>query len=240
MEFAFSKAALIHKATTTSTMDDALALAPSTPLPFVVLADAQTQGRGRYQRVWNSPPGNLYMTLAWPFSAQVPVNFLPLLFGLALIRVMENLGVAATLKWPNDVLIQGAKVGGILMERHGDLMLCGIGMNLVDAPQDTPYPATFVGTVVSHPPSPQDLVGAILHALDQVTADYLAQGSGWVIETWEHHRWQQDHLQLNLPGGVVIQGLYVGLSPEGGLQIRDKSTHALRTIMTADVFAGCT
>lgn len=240
MVFEFSKATLIHKHITSSTMDDALELSQSTYLPFVVLADAQTQGRGRYQREWISPKGNLYMTLAWQLSELIPLNFLPLIFGLVLVRVMENMGIKAVLKWPNDVLIQGAKVGGILMEKHDDLMLCGIGLNVVSAPENTPYPATFIGSVmVEHPPSTQDLVQAILDQLDQVFTHYTLQGSAWVISEWEQHRWPENSLRLNLPGGVVLKGTYQGLSPEGAITILEQETQKVRTIMTADVFAGC-
>ena len=220
-------------------MDDALELSQSMQSPFVVLADAQTQGRGRYQREWTSPKGNLYMTLAWHLSEETPLNFLPLIFGLVLVRVMENMGIEAVLKWPNDVLIQGAKVGGILMEKHEDLMLCGIGLNVVSAPENTPYPATFMGAVTGQPPSTQDLVQEILEQLDQVCAHYTLQGSTWVISQWEQHRWAENNLRLNLPGGVVIKGIYQGLSPDGAITIRDQETQKLRTIMTADVFAGC-
>ena len=107
----------------------------------------QTKGRGRLQRRWVSDSGNLSATLLYPTSAAPEQGAL---YGLAAaVAVAETLEAyrpqrPITLKWPNDVLVGGAKISGLLIERETDALLLGVGLNLVGHPRDTPYPATHL------------------------------------------------------------------------------------------------
>ena len=106
---------------------------------MVVTATAQRKGRGRLGRSWSSPPGNLYCSLLLrPARAPCELPTLSLVISLALA---EAIGERARLKWPNDVLVDGAKVAGILLEGQDDTVIVGMGVNIVHAPADTPYPA---------------------------------------------------------------------------------------------------
>lgn len=116
-----------------------------------VLADAQEQGRGRLGRTWVSKPGNLYVSLALRDPCEMAKAFqLGFVASLVVRKSLEAVGVAAAslaLKWPNDVLFNGSKISGILIEgaRLPDqtfATVIGIGINLADHPTDTPYPAT--------------------------------------------------------------------------------------------------
>ncbi len=94
----------------------------------VVVADAQTKGRGRRGREWSSPPGGLWMTAI--LETGIPPNLLSLGAGAAVSRSLEKFGYKTCLKWPNDVMMDGRKLAGIIGERHGNLVLLGIGINL--------------------------------------------------------------------------------------------------------------
>jgi BirA family biotin operon repressor/biotin-[acetyl-CoA-carboxylase] ligase len=106
--------------------------------PFIVLAEQQSSGRGRRGRKWVSPfAENLYYSLAWPVAGGAPqLQGLSLVVGLAVLQALRAFGlVQAGLKWPNDVLVDGRKIAGVLLELVGDLadlchVIIGIGVNV--------------------------------------------------------------------------------------------------------------
>jgi BirA family biotin operon repressor/biotin-[acetyl-CoA-carboxylase] ligase len=98
----------------------------------IVVADEQTAGRGRFGRTWVSPSGGLYATMI--LSADPLIS---LKAGLAVARSLRSVGINAGLKWPNDVLVEGRKIAGVLVENDGGQALVGIGLNLTSAPLDT-------------------------------------------------------------------------------------------------------
>lgn len=115
----------------------------------LVIADKQEQGRGRLGRVWISKPGNLYASLALREPCDIAKGFqLGFVAALVIRQSLSAIGAQSlSLKWPNDVLMKGAKISGILIEgtRLADgafACVIGTGINLVDHPSDTPYPAT--------------------------------------------------------------------------------------------------
>src|SRR5882672_11001128 len=119
--------------------------------PLWITADRQTAGRGRRGNVWNSPPGNLYASLLLIGAA--PAARLPELCFVAALALRDAVGAAApslaarlNLKWPNDLLLDGAKIAGILIEAEsvGDktVTVAGIGVNCAHHPAGTHYPAT--------------------------------------------------------------------------------------------------
>ena len=120
-----------HKPRTGSTNIDARNGIPGD----VFTADFQTAGRGRLDHKWLSPTGaNLAMSVVLPVVGLTPehVATLPLVAGLAVVRAISHIAPSSTpmLKWPNDVLIDGRKVCGILCERNGDCVIVGIGINV--------------------------------------------------------------------------------------------------------------
>lgn len=98
----------------------------------IVISNEQTAGRGRFGRTWISPKGGMYATVICS-----PDPLLPLKAGIAVVRVLQAVGIRAGLKWPNDVLVDNLKIAGVLIEADGDHSLVGIGLNLTSAPLDT-------------------------------------------------------------------------------------------------------
>jgi BirA family transcriptional regulator, biotin operon repressor / biotin---[acetyl-CoA-carboxylase] ligase len=144
---------LLSVDTTESTNDDAFRAAVEGDQGRLwIVAEEQRKGRGRHGRFWMSPPGNLYASLLLVDPCEVALApQLGFVAGLALHEAVEELiAVGAprlTLKWPNDLLLDGAKVAGLLLEGHrigtsGTFaVVIGFGVNVAFAPQDTPYPA---------------------------------------------------------------------------------------------------
>lgn len=112
--------------------------APAAADPQLLLAEYQTAGRGRRGRAWRSPYGaNLALSLAWSFPAWPPqLSALPLAVGVACARALTALGLCGLrLKWPNDLYVDGRKLGGILIEHRGEAgdscrVIIGIGLNV--------------------------------------------------------------------------------------------------------------
>lgn len=95
----------------------------------MVQADKQTAGRGRMDRSWESPPGNLYFSLCTKRT-----DLLPLRASIAVAQSLEDMGISPSLKWPNDVIVDEKKICGILTEIVNDRGIIGIGLNVRSAP----------------------------------------------------------------------------------------------------------
>jgi len=142
----FRQVPLCFASSLVSTNDRALDLAEEgTPEGTAVFADTQTQGRGRLGRVWFSPPGRgLYGSIVVRPTLSSDVSQLTLLAGVSVATAVEALcGVAPRLKWPNDIQIEGKKVGGILTESRAgegqlDYTVVGVGLNVTGKREDFP------------------------------------------------------------------------------------------------------
>jgi BirA family biotin operon repressor/biotin-[acetyl-CoA-carboxylase] ligase len=139
---------VIWKESTTSTNDDCWALAQVGEVGTVVFADVQTHGRGQHGRQWSAPPGlGLLMSMIVPDSRK-SAAFLVAWSSISVAEVLEqHAGLQSQVKWPNDVLVAGKKIAGVLVERRSAIVV-GIGINVnqseKDFPSDCPVPPTSV------------------------------------------------------------------------------------------------
>lgn len=115
---------------------------------LVIVAEAQTEGRGRRGSKWNSPEGGLYMTMV--IEPKTRAQLLPILAGVAVAKTIKVVaGVEAELKWPNDILVSGRKVGGVIAESgwagdKANIILLGIGVNINNpVPKELPQATTL-------------------------------------------------------------------------------------------------
>lgn len=192
--------AILHRLevrkTTGSTNDDAAALLSKGVAGAVVcLAEEQTAGRGRRGRQWFSPWGrSFYGSFGWVFAEGLAaLEGLSLAVGVALVRALRRYGVSGVaLKWPNDLEVGGAKLGGILIEVQAEAgghcqAIIGVGLNLVlpsDATARLARPVTDVASLVA-PPLERNRLGALL--IEEVLLllrDYPQQGFAGVREEW--------------------------------------------------------
>lgn len=140
---------VIHLATVDSTNNEALRRLASEPNLHgtVITAEEQTAGRGRYDRHWISLPSNLACTVILRTGAPLPaLRETPLVVGLALYKTVTGFGTGQELrlKWPNDLLANGKKCAGILVETIEKNVIIGIGVNIARAPEhvELRYPAS--------------------------------------------------------------------------------------------------
>ena len=227
-----------------STNDEAMArLRAGDPGGLFVVAASQTGGRGRCGRVWASPPGNLYASLGLIDPASVAlVPQLGLVAGIALIsalRALSNGDPRLSLKWPNDVLLGGAKLAGILLEStimpDGRLgCVAGFGVNCASHPDDVPYPATNLAEAGLHH-APMTVLAALRGAFATTSArwdrgaSFAAIRSDWLALA----EGLGDAITVVTPSGSVT-GRFGGLGASGHLLV--DTTKGRVTIDAGDVF----
>jgi BirA family biotin operon repressor/biotin-[acetyl-CoA-carboxylase] ligase len=161
-----------------STNDLAIARLSNTPANsvFVITADEQLKGRGRLQREWQSPFGaGIAISIAVPTSLfRCEVSAIPLLAGIAANDCLKNLGADAKLKWPNDLMVELEstelkKIGGILVQRHGDHVVIGIGINVDLTADELPTENATSLSLISIRVSRESLIAQILKHLELAT-----------------------------------------------------------------------
>jgi BirA family biotin operon repressor/biotin-[acetyl-CoA-carboxylase] ligase len=210
---------------TGSTNADLLARIGSLPGPLLRIAGNQTAGRGRTGRSWLSSPGAALMfSLAWPFKGPLhKMSGLPMAVGVALAETIASLGVPVQIKWPNDLLRDGAKLAGILVEtqKTDDAIwaVIGCGVNLL-MPDEL---EAQIGREVASAPwlaqmDRNQLMAALLSRLAAVLAEFDDTGFAPFAERWNAlHAWQGMEVMLLDQGAVVQQGRAAGVDAIGRL-----------------------
>lgn len=202
-------------------------------------AERQTAGRGRLGRAWTAPPGNFSgSTLVRVRASDPPAPTLALVAAVALhdaLGVVLPPQVRAILKWPNDVLIDGAKLSGVLLERSGDAVVVGIGVNLAHHPDLADRPTTSLaahGVGVD----PATFADVLAEAFARWLGRWRGEGVSAVRTAWlaaAHPAGTA--LTARLPDGSAVDGLFDGLDPEGALILR-LASGARHVIHAGDVF----
>lgn len=224
-----------------STNAEALAAAEAGADRLWIVAERQTSGRGRHGRSWVSPAGNLHASLALIDPA--PMALAPLIGFVAGLSLAEAIGdvapaARAELKWPNDCLINGAKVAGILIEGASlpngrQALALGIGVNVRQAPAGLDQPVT---ALADH--APDASVVALFAALSTRIAANLAlfaRGEGFaeIRARWlDHALAEGTAIRVRLPSGEC-RGRFAGLGARGELLLATES--GTETILAGDV-----
>lgn len=203
--------------------------AQGAPSGTVLGVELQTAGRGRLGRTWHSGLGNaLTFSLLWRFECGLnALSGLSLAVGLAIVRALQRLGVRdAVLKWPNDVLAQGGKLGGVLLEAQGDMqgpcaVVIGIGLNCslpLHLEQRIAQAATALDQFMDSVPSRNELLAVLLQELAVVLDEFAQQGFAALAQDWQrHHARQDERITLNMPDGSKVQGVARGVNGRGEL-----------------------
>jgi BirA family transcriptional regulator, biotin operon repressor / biotin---[acetyl-CoA-carboxylase] ligase len=238
-----------------STNDELARIAGDAADFTVVLTLDQRAGRGRLGRTWSAPPGrtlaaSVLLRPRLPGGAPLPydaLGWLPLLAGAAMTDAVNGVLPApeARLKWPNDVLIGGRKVSGLLTELSpGGAVVVGSGVNLFLAEDELPTPTATSLTLAG-----ADLRGDEL--VDRVLAGYLsglrfltgalldaggdAVASGGHAAVTARCDTLDRAVRVELPGGDILDGTAVGIDPTGRLQLRLAGSGALVAVAAGDV-----
>lgn len=195
-------------------------------------AEQQQSGRGRLQRRWVSPPGNLYIsTIIRLGEADPSAATLALVAGIAFHDCAahwldhSNNAPALLLKWPNDLLIGDAKLGGILLERTGDAVVAGFGMNISSAPDLADRSAVALNAVAGDNTADAATVATKLAACfaDELTIwRDPGRGLAAIIARWEKRAHPRGAaLAVTASAGGRLTGKFDGLTPDGALRLRD-------------------
>jgi BirA family biotin operon repressor/biotin-[acetyl-CoA-carboxylase] ligase len=210
--------------------------------PLWLWADEQTAGRGRLGRSWVSEPGNLYATFL--FSSGAPagvVGQVGFAAALAVHEIAARLlpGADVKLKWPNDVLIDGAKFCGLLAETIGGTIALGCGINLASAPSGTPYPVTSLARQGTRA-DVETLLGMLAESLWNRLAIWdEGRGFARIRQAWLERCAGWGRAISITTGGKQTAGTFRGLAEDGALILglpggRQSLIHAGDLLFTAD------
>jgi BirA family transcriptional regulator, biotin operon repressor / biotin---[acetyl-CoA-carboxylase] ligase len=203
-----------------------------------LIAAVQEEGRGRQGREWLSPTGNFHgSTVVELRPADPPPPSLALVCGVALIRAVEAAAPATglMLKWPNDLLLGPGKLGGILLERNGDKVVAGFGVNLANAPGVTDRTTAALSSValVSPEAFAPLLAAAFDRELERWRGDLPALTALWM----ESAHKVGSPLTVHAGPDELLEGTFDGLEPDGALRLRLGSGE-IHVIRAADVSLG--
>ncbi len=209
--------------------------ATGAPHGLCVVAELQTQGRGRRGRVWQAGLGHsLTFSVLWRFDCGAgALSGLSLATGIALMRALSELGVSnAGLKWPNDVLHEHRKLAGILIELSGDMdgpsaAVIGIGLNL-HLPEHLlktiDQAATDLNRLGSHPADSSVVLGSVLRHLAMVLEQFEQQGFDSLRAEWMAlHAYENRPVSLLMPDGREIEGIATGIAIDGALLVKTEA-----------------
>ena len=222
-----------------STNDEALAWAAAGADDLsIVIADEQTQGRGRLNRRWFTPKGS---ALAFSLILRPSATLRPHLsrtVGLAALSIADSLtqiGLAPRIKWPNDILLNGQKTAGILVEsvwsgENVDLRVIGMGINVhkdsVPPADILQFPATSLEEMLGHePPTREEILFNVLSALirwrERLGADEL-------IHAWEEMlAFRGEQVEVKAGGEIPVTGKVDGLESDGSLRLKDTHNNSV-------------
>lgn len=207
-------------------------------------AGEQNKGKGRRGRNWMSPSGNFHGSLYLREPCEVhQLGFLPLLCAVAVHRAISNLLKSkmhkVQIKWPNDILINGAKICGMLIEAghkkdHLEVVI-GCGINLVAHPQDTPYPATDLNNL-GVKVSPSEMLHHLASSFNELLVQWdRGNGNDAILKLWtEHARGIGEKTIVNLADSQ-LEGVFEGINANGVLLLREPSGN-LNEISAGDIF----
>lgn len=230
-----------------STNDRAMAAGhEGAPEGLCVLADGQTTGRGRLGRTWVSPPGvGLYTSvLLRPKASPSRLPLLTLVAGLAVADAIQEVAdLPPRLKWPNDVLLEGRKVAGILTElatsgAEVSHVVVGIGINVNhdvdDFPPELREAATSVSLQCGRPIARGMLAPAIFNRMDCWYELFCRDQRGRIVEAGRQRSATLGRPVQVLAGAEAWEGLAVDLDPDGALLVQDE-VGSLRRVVAGDV-----
>jgi BirA family transcriptional regulator, biotin operon repressor / biotin---[acetyl-CoA-carboxylase] ligase len=229
-----------------STNSEAMRRAADTPIPTWIMTRVQTAGRGRRGRNWLSPEGNFFASLLLPVSGppgQVALHSfvaaLALRDAFVALTGREDL---FTLKWPNDVLLRGGKVAGILLESSGQAVrhLCiGIGVNLRAAPEaDTleadAVPAKSLKAETGVSATPEDFLDLLAPAFVRRKAQLASHGFEPIRQGWLAHAARLGEVITARTGNRRVTGIFETVDAQGAVVL--KATDGRHSITAADIF----
>jgi len=195
----------------------------------VAIADEQTQGRGRLGRAWSAPPGSalLFSFVGHPSLTHERLSHIVACDLLEGLSQASGLGDRLTLKWPNDILIEGKKLAGILIERINELPVIGIGINTHTRPEQFPAVLREKSTSIACHTDPPERIAILWHVLRTLAHNCyyrteVPDDQRWekVNDIWRKHCGMINHSYRFLSDGIEYTGKCLDVDIATGLTIR--------------------
>ncbi len=229
--------------TYTSSMDLAWRLTARKQFPewASVLVGSQSSGRGQFRRKWHSPPGNVYGSLRLPALGPLWSPLISLLPAESMYSVLAGLGLTPAIKWPNDLLVGGKKVGGILVEERSGIVIVGLGLNLTSAPQyhELRHPlAPEAGCLREFgiTPTPGEIWKSFVH--DTQTrirqAVRIGRPETFVEELTPHLAYIGERILLDAHGMAEQPVIFQGVDANGGIKVQ--TTNGERIFRSGSIY----
>lgn len=212
----------------------------------MVVARSQTAGRGRQGRPWQSIPGNLLCTALWrPDPAWPSTATFPLAVALAAKFAIDRLATrqVARIKWPNDILINGRKICGILIETgshpsHGRWLIAGLGINIVaHPPDDSGVKATSLQAEEIFGPDATAACDCLIESFEEILPIWAEGGFGAIRERYVaglHGLGERIRVRASTDGPADREGLFVDIAADGRLIL--EADDGVHLISAGDVF----
>jgi BirA family transcriptional regulator, biotin operon repressor / biotin---[acetyl-CoA-carboxylase] ligase len=209
----------------------------------VVIAQTQTQGRGRFDRIWQSPEGGVYLSIILrPTAPAEKTSLLPFVAALAVSTTLESYGVHATIKWPNDVRVKGKKIAGILLESEANgqtvnYVVIGVGVNLnIDVAvlsSDLQTCSTSMLSEVGCPVDVYEFLQKFFLQCDFYYNLFKEKQYDSLINQWKNKTDTLGRLIRVQTSSGTIQGTAHDIDPSGFLLLKTK-TGEIKKIMSGD------
>lgn len=212
----------------------------------VILSDSQVSGRGRYGRVWDSPSGNLYFSLLLktqkPVLESSQISFVAsVAMGLAIAKLNAH-RADIFYKWPNDIIINGKKVSGLLLESQMEnnlpnFIVVGIGVNIISNPKNTIYLSSSLAKEGFDLLTPRDLLNLFLDQFSVIYQKWLSFGFGPVRNMWLERAYKlNQEVLVNLPN-KKLSGYFRDLDKDGNLVLEVNNGQTF-LVSSGEVFFG--
>ena len=207
------------------------------PGPLWISTGRQTAGRGRRGRAWDAAPGNLAATLLIrPGASQAVLGQLSFVAALAAAETASHFARSAAIlvKWPNDVLAEGKKLSGILLEGGSDWLAVGIGINLASFPEGTEFPAISLAQLGIAPPSPEEALTVLAARFAHWYDVWMKDGFDTIRDAWlARAAGLGGAIRARLPNETRA-GVFEGIDQSGALLLNEQGR--VRPIAAAEVF----
>ena len=209
----------------------------------VVIARTQHHGRGRFDRIWQSPDGGVYLSfILRPRISAEKTSLLPFVAALALTKTIESYGLHATIKWPNDVRVNGKKIAGILLESeikgHAIIyVVVGIGMNLnidrKDLSPDIQPRSTSMFHELDLPVDYHEFLRTFFTQFERVYSLFVDQKYDRIIDEWKTHTDTFGKTIRVQTSTETLQGIAFDIDPSGFLLLRTEMGE-IKKILSGD------
>lgn len=209
---------------------------------YACLAEEQTAGRGRQNKYWHSPASNnIYFSLCWYFENIYQLTGLSLAIGVAVANALIHAGLPTVeLKWPNDILFQQKKLGGILIEtsveqagRCKTIIGIGINVDLDKKENKIDQPHTDIVSIIQKPAERNALVGTLLNELFSTLAIFTQEGLTPFLTTWQKYDVLLNKAITLLQQQNTITGIAMGIDKKGLLLV--KCGNVIKTFHSGEV-----